>query len=488
MDNRDLDNLYRDKLGDFQDQPDPLLWDRISKSLDEKKKKSRIIPLWWRWGAAAAVLVGALFLFAPWEGGDDQLPAVTITPPADAPAQDRLQEAPGSRTAAGSGVVDGAAGSEPSTAVEATVDAANAYAQSGNAPAEGVSQENQLSGASDPAAGGLAANGNSAKLQETGKPIPADGVQAQQANASSPVKGQEPEKGPEAIAKSPESALAAVSGDGEDTEQGAQETGKISIFDAINESEDATAVARDEGGKWLVGPSVAPVYFSSFGNGSPIASDFVDNPKSGTVNMSYGLQVSYKLSKKLRLRSGVHRVDYGYNTENVGFTSSPTARPNSLIRTISYSEESRNLVVESMVGGQPPVEPIANDVSAPSPAREGQMAQEFGYLEVPLEMQFSLIDRKWGLDLIGGMSSLFLIDNAVNLESSGSVTEMGEATNLNSLNFSTNFGLGLFYRFNPSFELNLQPMFKYQLNTFSETSGNFRPYSIGIYSGLSFRF
>jgi hypothetical protein len=134
------------------------------------------------------------------------------------------------------------------------------------------------------------------------------------------------------------------------------------------------------------------------------------------------------------------------------------------------------------------MEPNSADVSAPSPARQGQMVQEFGYLEVPLEMQFSLIDKKFGMDLIGGMSSLFLIDNSVSLESSGTVTEIGEATNMNSLNFSTNFGLGFFYRLNSSFELNLQPMFKYQLNTFSQTSGNFNPYSIGIYSGLNFRF
>ena len=59
---------------------------------------------------------------------------------------------------------------------------------------------------------------------------------------------------------------------------------------------------------------------------------------------------------------------------------------------------------------------------------------------------------------------------------------------MNSLNFSTNLGLGLFYRLNPRLELNLQPMFKYQLNTFSETEGSFRPYSVGVYSGLSFRF
>ena len=263
---------------------------------------------------------------------------------------------------------------------------------------------------------------------------------------------------------------------------------KKSIFEEL-ESQEAIAVNEETEEKWSIGPSLAPVYFNSFGEGSPISSNFLNNSKSGTVNMSYGLQVSYRLSRKLSLRSGIHRVDYGYNTDDVGFTASPSAGPNSLIRTISYSENSKNLVVHSTVSGtQPPQEQTATDVSAPSAAREGQMLQEFGYLEIPVEMEYNLLDRKLGINLIGGLSSLFLVENSVSLQSGEEVTEIGEATNMNSLNFSTNLGLGFYYRLNTRFEINLQPMFKYQLNTFTETSGNFRPYSIGVYSGLNFRF
>jgi hypothetical protein len=31
-------------------------------------------------------------------------------------------------------------------------------------------------------------------------------------------------------------------------------------------------------------------------------------------------------------------------------------------------------------------------------------------------------------------------------------------------------------------------MFKYQINTFNQNSGNFKPYFIGLYSGISFSF
>ena len=80
------------------------------------------------------------------------------------------------------------------------------------------------------------------------------------------------------------------------------------------------------------------------------------------------------------------------------------------------------------------------------------------------------------------------MDNAVSLESDQLITEMGEANNANDVNFSTNLGVGFNYEISQKLQLNVEPIFKYQLNTFSETAGNFRPYSVGVYSGLSFKF
>ena len=65
---------------------------------------------------------------------------------------------------------------------------------------------------------------------------------------------------------------------------------------------------------------------------------------------------------------------------------------------------------------------------------------------------------------------------------------MGEANNLNDLNMSTNFGIGISYQVNNTLQLSLEPMFKYQLNTFSEAAGNFQPFSMGVYTGLNFKF
>jgi hypothetical protein len=116
------------------------------------------------------------------------------------------------------------------------------------------------------------------------------------------------------------------------------------------------------------------------------------------------------------------------------------------------------------------------------------MAQQLGYLEVPVEVSYALVNNKFGVHVIGGVSSLFLVDNDVDLTSGNLTTQIGEANNVNDLNFSANFGIGLGYQFSQRLKLNVEPVFKYQLNTFSNVDGTFNPYTIGVYSGISFKF
>jgi hypothetical protein len=119
---------------------------------------------------------------------------------------------------------------------------------------------------------------------------------------------------------------------------------------------------------------------------------------------------------------------------------------------------------------------------------DGSINQKMGYLEIPLEMSYQLVDKKFGLQIISGFSSLILNQNSVAVQSNGQVITIGEATNLNDIHFSGNVGFGVRYRFLKSFNANLNPMFKYQFNTFSNDSGNFKPYLFGLYTGISYTF
>jgi hypothetical protein len=118
----------------------------------------------------------------------------------------------------------------------------------------------------------------------------------------------------------------------------------------------------------------------------------------------------------------------------------------------------------------------------------GAINQKMGYYEVPLEVSYAVLDKKFGINVIGGVSTLFLSQNKISLVSSETNVKLGEAKNLNQVHFSTNVGLGFKYQIIKSFQINVEPMVKYQLNTFSNNSGDFKPLFIGLYSGISYSF
>jgi long-subunit fatty acid transport protein len=118
----------------------------------------------------------------------------------------------------------------------------------------------------------------------------------------------------------------------------------------------------------------------------------------------------------------------------------------------------------------------------------GVLNQRMGYIEMPFEVSYKLLDNKFGVEVIGGMSTLFLNKNEVFLEADGMNMKIGEATNLNPFHLSTNFGVGFNYGFLKNFQARIEPTFKYQLNTFTRDSQNFKPYIFGIYTGVSYRF
>ena len=115
--------------------------------------------------------------------------------------------------------------------------------------------------------------------------------------------------------------------------------------------------------------------------------------------------------------------------------------------------------------------------------------QSLGYIEVPLELQYAVLSNKFGVNVIGGFSSLFLNNNEVFSEAQdGNRTFLGEANNINKVSYSANFGLGLNYQVTKKIDLNLEPMLKYQINTFNNTSGDFQPFFVGVYTGLAIKF
>jgi len=249
--------------------------------------------------------------------------------------------------------------------------------------------------------------------------------------------------------------------------------------------------------KWKIKPQIAPVFYNSLSQGSPIDGQFASNSKSYDNDLSVGLGVNYAVSKRLSIRSGVNTVNLSYATQDIEFyaTLNNGANNNVMARSGTGAGGTATIVVQNRGANTPNMPqgtaamPVAFSDVIPKETYNGAMVQSTGYVEVPVELSYALLNKKFGIDIIGGVSTLFLNNNNVSVVSTeGFSTRVGEAQNLNSIHFSTNVGVGFKYRFFKSFEANFEPTFKYQVNTFSRDAGNFKPYFIGLYSGISFSF
>ncbi|WP_374398776.1 hypothetical protein [Flavobacterium sp.] len=237
--------------------------------------------------------------------------------------------------------------------------------------------------------------------------------------------------------------------------------------------------------KWAISTNASPVYFNSLALGSSIDQQFDSNSKNYATTLSFGITGSYEVNQKLSVRTGVNNISLSYNTNDIIF-GAKIRGAESNIPSIARNENAANMVFSSKLNN---VETLSGDIeNVVIENNVGALQQNISYIEVPLELSYKLLDKKFGIEVIGGMSTLFLNQNNISLVANGLEMEVGRANNLNNIHFSSNVGLGFRYNFWNSFNANFQPMFKYQINTFSENSGNFRPYFIGLYTGISFSF
>ena len=239
---------------------------------------------------------------------------------------------------------------------------------------------------------------------------------------------------------------------------------------------------KEKRNRWAVSTNASPVYFNSISEGSSLDSQFSKNSKEFETTMSYGIGAVYQISNKFSFKTGVNALTFNYNTDNVLFNTRLNSVTNN-IKTLDRNSNSENLAFSAINSKSD-----LGDALILLTESKGSIKQELSYVEVPLELSYKILDKKFGIDLIGGVSTLFLNANSISLISDGMEMNIGKANNLNDIHFSSNVGLGFKYNFWKSFNANFQPMFKYQINTFSENSGNFKPYFIGLYTGVSFSF
>ena len=266
---------------------------------------------------------------------------------------------------------------------------------------------------------------------------------------------------------------------------------KLNVLENILAEKTIKKQAINKTTKWQITPNIAPIFANSTSNNSTIDSKFDNNAKSYEKNISVGLAVNYAISKKVKIRTGINKFDVDYNTNNIGFyknvaNASNLEADNSIVSNNYIISNNTTQILNFVPTSTALGEPMTNDGNITK--FEGSLSQKSSYLEVPLEVSFVILNKKFGVNIITGFSTLFLNKNQFSIVANSGTIGLDQAKNLNKIHYSTNIGLGLNYKFAPSFQINLEPMLKYQINTFNDNSRNFKPYFVGIYSGISYSF
>jgi len=223
--------------------------------------------------------------------------------------------------------------------------------------------------------------------------------------------------------------------------------------------------------KFTIATIFAPIYINSLGGGSSVDSQFRDNSTSGNSSYSYGVKFAYQLNSKFSVQSGVNLINLGITTNDIYINSS--------VAILGFSNLSANpLVARNEVINK------NNSLNL----NKGSLNQVFGYIEIPVELKYSVTDGKFGVNLVGGFSTLLLNKDEVFVETNSFTQSLGASNNLRSINFSGNIGVDLDYSIKKNLFINISPMFKMQTNTFSKNSGSVQPYYLGVYTGLNYKF
>ncbi len=258
--------------------------------------------------------------------------------------------------------------------------------------------------------------------------------------------------------------------------------------------------------KWGMGGSMSPIYsfrHTKTGENQDM-SYFYDSENAG-YGFTGTISAIFKAKKRLTIQTGVQFYRSGVSRNDVLFYSNPETgsllKSGILRKNIPYPIESSLGTITSGNNSfyltdfvLPDGELYTGNLSAlpefeKYESFQTSIVQSFEFLEIPFLVRYKLIDRKFGLNIMSGVGTSFLVGNDVFMNYQDQKVSLGQTEDVSTLNFTGSFGLGFEYSFNPKLSLNFEPTFKYFLNSFNlNPEVSTHPYFFGIYSGLSFYF
>ncbi|MFN2380038.1 MAG: outer membrane beta-barrel protein [Bacteroidales bacterium] len=250
--------------------------------------------------------------------------------------------------------------------------------------------------------------------------------------------------------------------------------------------------------RWRVGAEVSPTYLSSnLRAASRNISEMVSN-ESATLSYSGGVAVSFSVGNRLALQTGIYYSSLGREISGIasysGFSTIAGSKSGTVFgvetTTGRVNTNNRDIFLADMAGDRiqsiytaDNFDPLKADLTPFGT----KLQQSYEYLEIPFMLSYRVIDRRIGLNITGGMSYNFLLDNKTYAVGENLKVPVGSTSDLSALLLSSALGMNLEYSFTDKIMVNMGPSVRYYLNSNGRLSAD-NPYTFGVWSGLFYKF
>ena len=249
--------------------------------------------------------------------------------------------------------------------------------------------------------------------------------------------------------------------------------------------------------KWKIGAKVSPTYLSS---SLKAANQSMNGSIDESALLSYtgGVIVSFKVTSRFSLQTGVYYSSLGRQVSGInsysGFTPDAGAKSGSLFEvetaTGPVSSTNHDIFLTDVTSAR-----ITSfyTIDNYDPVKAGlqpfgnELKQNLEYLEIPVMLSYKVIDKRVDFNLLGGLSYNFLLDNNTYAVGDGTKVLIGTTEGVEQIVLSSALGMSLEYSINKNISFNLEPSFRYFLNSDGRISIQ-NPYTFGIFSGLYYSF
>jgi len=474
--NKNIDQLFREKLGEFEKTPPMYLWTNIQARLNARRKERRIAMLKTISVAAAIVLA---FLAGWW-----------MTNPIN------NGNLPENRMADQKSIINNASPSaNKNLASTEILSIASNQDTSGNSaipPKVIRSSASKLSSLATFAANtSFIANDNPSTVQKTGE--------LELFNNENEFLDELHQNSN--VVKKLSDWIAAVRKDSIFHDETNSKSVVIRPFSYSTSDKSVTLAMNNPGksnGRWSIKAEVAPVFNSQAKNNGQ-SSYFMSNgsqnykPQETTSENTFsgGMVAGYKVGKRLVVKSGFVYNNIRQTTRNVDFMGAS-----------SIFNVPANATLASTPAGQVNLDKMSNtrigailnsdaqlNYSATKNSVENILKQDIGFIEIPVQATYKLIDRKIAVGLTGGISTNILVGNKAILSENGENISTGETTNMRNVVYSGSVGFEVGYALTNRITVTVEPRLKHFINSISTNkSVNYKPSQMAIVTGLTYSF